>query len=213
VGIKRGAAYRCCLVGSNWLSYLCAWWGVGLVRNNTPERRLMRRRTYLVCQLSQGRALRNGPCNSVKWVLAATENSNLLFSAGKRRREAFFSCLREEFLVMILYRCGAWIAYDWMSRSSTGWPLHLPASIQNLNAYWRFYFRRQDGFWGLCYYKRALRLFAQRTSKACEHASTYVDTRVNIVTSRRSIPLVTFRPKGVIITFRSQIPKVSSYIW
>ena len=99
---------------------------------------------------------------------------------------------------MYLYRCDCVIIYDWMSRPSTGGPQHLLASIQT-----------QDGFRGLDYYKLALRLLAQQALKENEHASTYVDTSASNVASRRAIVSVGFRPKGVIITYRLQLAKVS----
>jgi hypothetical protein len=174
----------------------------------------MRRTTYPVCQLPQGRDLRKDPCNSIKWaLLVAAEDSYLLFKVRKKRREELYTSLRVGFLVMFRYRCGAWIVYGWMSRSSRGWLPHLPTSIQVLNAYWMFYSRRRDGFRGLRYYKRALRLLAQRASKEQQHASTCVDTRAGIVASGRSILPVVVRPKGVITTCRLQVPKVSSYVW
>jgi RimJ/RimL family protein N-acetyltransferase len=110
---------------------------------------------------------------------------------------------------MYLYRCDCVIIYGWMSRPSTGGPQHLLASIQCLDAYWIFCCRTQDGFRGLGYYKLVLRLLSQQALKENEHASTYVDTSASNVASRRAIVSVGFRPKGVIITYRLQLAKVS----
>lgn len=157
-------------------------------------------------------ASRNASPREVDWIWADVSSVQRFFSPCDVGR-TFTSFLRKGFTGLVFHRGEDWIAYGWMANPWTDGPRHLPKWVGDLGVYWIFYCRTRENFRGRGLYTSALRHLVGRACQGGRQTSILVDTDSANIPSRRAIMSAGFHPKGAIVTYTIQIPRLGRRVW